>query len=98
VADVSSVPQIAVKAELCTQKRGAQFRNKFFSRIIPRAKAILQIPIKARPVGGPMGELVENRIVKMIRTLECRERWHGDEISAWHIVSRTVSFPYVRAS
>ena len=71
VADVPSVPEIAVKAELCTKERGAEFCDQLFARVIARAKAVLQIPIKPRPMGGPMGQLVENRTVKMVRTLEC---------------------------
>ena len=35
VPDVARVPEIAVKAKLCTQERSAQFGDQFFGRVAP---------------------------------------------------------------
>ena len=41
VTDVARVLKIAVKAELCTQKRGAQFGDQLFASVIPLTKPVL---------------------------------------------------------
>jgi hypothetical protein len=52
--DVASIPNVTVKSKFCTQERRTQLRNEFLSRVVARAKSVLQIPIKARPMSRPV--------------------------------------------
>jgi hypothetical protein len=69
-ADIASVPQITVKAELCTEERGAKLCDQLLASVIPRAEPVLQIPIKPGLVRRPVSQLMESHIVEMIRSLE----------------------------
>jgi hypothetical protein len=46
--------QLAVEAELSAQESRAKFYDQLFTRVNPRAKAVLQIPIKSTPMTRPM--------------------------------------------
>src|SRR5438132_12167235 len=47
-ADIASISDVTIKAKFRTQERGAQLCDQLFASVIPRAKAVPQVSIKAR--------------------------------------------------
>jgi hypothetical protein len=80
MADVACASDVSVEAEFCAQEGSAQLRNKFLSRVAPRAEPVLEIPIKARFMARPMRQFMKGHVVEVVRALEPREGRHRNEI------------------